>query len=180
MIRKIFSYYNSKHLSQLIIISGLVLALDQFSKLLILRYMDLNQSIVIIENIFRLTYVRNTGAAFSILTGWVNLLIPISSLAVIFIIFFYLRLSKDERWMRVALSFVLGGALGNLIDRIAYRSVVDFLDFGWRNFRWATFNFADTFVDVGVAMIIIKIVFFGRKDEQTEEEPEKAHEEVHP
>ena len=172
-MRKYLSYFNFKNVIQLIITSGLVLALDQASKLLVQRNMELYQAIDLIGGFFRIVYVRNTGAAFSILTDRVYLLIPVAVVAVVLILFFYFRLEKDERWMRLSLSFVLGGALGNLTDRIAYGSVVDFMDLFWRNFHWPTFNFADVFIDVGVAMIIIKILFFDRRG-RTEEEAVKT------
>jgi signal peptidase II len=147
----------------LIIISGLILALDQLSKLYIQRNMALRQPIDVIGDIFRITYVRNTGAAFSILADRTYILIAISIVAAALIIFFYRRLPKNERWMRVAMSFILGGALGNLIDRLSYGAVIDFLDFGWKSYRFATFNFADSFIDAGVIMIVVKVLFFGRR-----------------
>ena len=134
-----------------------IVLLDQFSKLIVDRTMPLNHSIPVIENLFSLTYIRNTGAAFGILAGSaagfrLPFLIFFSLLAVAFIGMMLRRLPESEKGLITALTFILGGAIGNLVDRVVYGEVIDFLDFYWSRFHWPAFNFADSFITVGVMM----------------------------
>lgn len=128
--------------------------------------MQLYQSIPIMPY-FNLTYLHNNGAAFSFLDsagGWqrwlfTGLAIVMSSIITIWII----KLQKHETWMALALSLVLGGALGNLIDRIAYGYVIDFLDFYYQSWHWPAFNVADSAICVGVALMLLENMGVGRK-----------------
>ncbi len=134
-----------------------IVLLDQFSKLIVDRTMPLNHSIPVIENLFSLTYIRNTGAAFGILAGSaagfrLPFLIFFSLLAIAFIGMMLRRLPESEKGLITALTFILGGAIGNLVDRVVYGEVIDFLDFYWSRFHWPAFNFADSFITVGVMM----------------------------
>jgi len=140
-------------------ISAVTLLLDQASKLAIDASMRLFESIPLIP-FFNLTYVHNTGAAFSLLSeagGWqrwlfTGLAITMSS----FICVWLLRLKAHETLMAVALALILGGAIGNLIDRIAYGYVIDFLDVYYQNRHWPAFNIADSAICVGVALMILE------------------------
>ena len=121
--------------------------------------MALYQSIPIVDGLFNLTYVRNTGAAFGIFAGSAEIfrrpfLILISILASVFIVTLLRRLADGETGLIIALTFVLGGAVGNLIDRLFYGEVIDFLDAYWRNYHWPAFNIADSFITVGVAIAL--------------------------
>ncbi|HUR70698.1 MAG TPA: signal peptidase II [Candidatus Limnocylindrales bacterium] len=144
------------------IVGGLVAAivvLDQFTKIIVQRTMELHQSIPIVDGLFNLTYVRNTGAAFGIFAGSAEIfrrpfLILVSILASAFIISLLRRLPSDEKGLITALTFILGGAIGNLIDRVFYGEVVDFLDFYWRSYHWPAFNIADSFITVGVTIAL--------------------------
>jgi len=120
------------------------------------------QSIPIIDGLFNLTYVRNTGAAFGIFAGSAEVfrrpfLILVSILAGGFIIALLTRLTDGERGMITALTFILGGAIGNLIDRVFYGEVIDFLDIYWRNYHWPAFNVADSFITVGVTIALCSL-----------------------
>lgn len=147
-------------------VSIIVILLDQVSKLSIDNMMQLYQSIPIMPY-FNLTYLHNNGAAFSFLDsagGWqrwlfTGLAIVMSSIITIWII----KLQKHETWMALALSLVLGGALGNLIDRIAYGYVIDFLDFYYQSWHWPAFNVADSAICVGVALMLLENMGVGRK-----------------
>jgi signal peptidase II len=148
------------------LISGWVLfivAVDQISKLIVDRTMPLYHSIPVIENFFNLTYIRNTGAAFGIFAGSaaafrLPFLIFFSLVAMAFIIVMLRRLPAKETGLITALAFVLGGAIGNLIDRIAYGEVIDFLDFYWRGYHWPAFNVADSFITIGVMITAIYLI----------------------
>lgn len=121
--------------------------------------MALYQTIPIVEGLFNLTYVRNSGAAFGIFAGSAEIfrrpfLILVSIVASGFIVSLLRRLADRQRGLIIALTFVLGGAIGNLIDRVFYGEVIDFLDFYWRNYHWPAFNIADSFITVGVAIAL--------------------------
>jgi signal peptidase II len=132
---------------------------DQLTKIIVDRTMALYQSIPIVDGLFNFTYVRNTGAAFGIFAGSAEIfrrpfLILVSILASGFIITLLRRLADGERGLIAALTFILGGAVGNIIDRVFYGEVIDFLDVYWRNYHWPAFNVADSCITIGVAIAL--------------------------
>lgn len=136
-----------------------IVVLDQLTKIIVDRSMPLHHSIAIIDGFFNLTYVRNTGAAFGIFAGSAEIfrrpfLILVSILASVFIIVMMKRLAEQETGLVTGLSFILGGAIGNLIDRVIYGEVIDFLDVYWRNYHWPAFNIADSFITIGVGIML--------------------------
>lgn len=139
-------------------LSVLVLILDQASKLLVDASFQLYESLPLMPY-FNLTYARNTGAAFSFLSdagGWQRWLF--AALAIVmssFIGLWLKRLQAHETLMAVSLSLVLGGAIGNLIDRVAYGYVIDFLDVYYDSWHWPAFNIADSAICVGVALMLL-------------------------
>ena len=148
-------------------LSVLSLLLDQASKLAVDGSMQLFESIPLLPY-FNLTYVHNTGAAFSFLSdagGWQRWLF--AGLAVVMgsIIGLWLaRLKQHETLMAVALALVLGGAIGNLIDRVAYGYVIDFLDVYYQDWHWPAFNIADSAICIGVALMLLESFGVGRKE----------------
>jgi len=154
------------------IVSGWVAAIvlvDQATKLLIHRSMRLYQSVPIIDGFFNLTYVRNTGAAFGIFAGSAEVfrrpfLIAVSIVAIGVIVMMVRRLSAENIGLATALSFILGGAIGNLIDRVLHGEVIDFLDCYWGNYHWPAFNIADSFITVGVTITLIILLRSGETD----------------
>ena len=141
----------------IIFLSIILLLLDQISKVLVIRLMNVNHSIELIKNFFYLTYTHNTGAAFSILTGKRIFLILIA-IVILIVIFNYLRKNKVEvKLDKLAFSLVIGGSLGNLIDRIVRGYVVDFLDVKIFGYNFPVFNLADTFIVVGVFLLLISL-----------------------
>ena len=147
-------------------ISALTLLLDQASKLAIDGSMRLYESIPLLP-FFNLTYAHNTGAAFSFLSsagGWQRWLFTGLALVMSSVIAVWLaRLQKHETLMAIALSLVLGGAIGNLIDRIAYGYVIDFLDVYYKTWHWPAFNIADSAICVGVGLMVLESFGVGRK-----------------
>ena len=140
-----------------------ILVLDQLTKAIIDRSMSLHDSIPIIDGLFSLTYVRNTGAAFGIFAGSheafrLPFLVIVSIIAIGVIVVMLKRLHEKETGLITALTFILGGAIGNLIDRILYGEVIDFLDFYWSTYHWPAFNVADSFITVGVAITLFYLV----------------------
>lgn len=130
----------------------IVVLLDQISKHF---FWNLGKNFDVIDGLFRITLVRNSGAAFGMLQGGRVFLIAASVAAAVFIIFLAERLAPEERAKRIFLGMILGGALGNLIDRLYPGHVIDFIDMGIAAHRWPVFNLADTAVTVGGALLVI-------------------------
>jgi signal peptidase II len=137
----------------------IIIIIDQLTKAIVDRLMPLHESIPIIDGLFSLTYVRNTGAAFGIFAGShqafrLPFLVLVSVLAIGFILMMLKRLRDQETGLATALSFILGGAIGNLVDRVLHGEVIDFLDFYWSSYHWPAFNLADSFITVGVSITL--------------------------
>jgi signal peptidase II len=147
-------------------LSTLTLLLDQLSKLAIDRSMNLFDSIPLLP-FFNLTYVHNTGAAFSLLSeagGWQRWLFAGLALVMSSVICVWIwRLKPHETLMAIALTLVLGGAIGNLVDRIAYGYVIDFLDVYYRTWHWPAFNIADSAICIGVGLMVLDGMGSSRK-----------------
>jgi len=146
-------------------LSLLAVILDQASKLTIAGSMQLYESIQIMP-FFRLTYVHNTGAAFSFLSeagGWQRWFFAGLALTISVVIAVWLsRLKKHETLLAVALALVLGGAVGNLIDRLAYGYVIDFLDVYYEAWHWPAFNIADSAITLGVMLMLAESFGWGQ------------------
>lgn len=148
-----------------VILIILVVVLDQLSKLWIAGNFLLHESLPVIPGFFSLTYLTNTGAAFGILAGhptwWRQaFFVGVALAALVAICFMYRRLRNDSVWYEVALAFIAGGAIGNLIDRIRLGSVIDFLDVYVGMHHWPAFNVADSAITVGVAIFLVMNIFF--------------------
>lgn len=142
-------------MTTIIYLSIIFLIIDQISKLLVVKLIDINNGIELIKNFFYLTYTHNTGAAFSILTGKRIFLILIAVI-ILGVIFNYLIKNKVEGKLdRLAFSLIIGGSLGNLIDRIIKGYVVDFIDVKIFGYNFPIFNLADTFIVIGVFLLLI-------------------------
>lgn len=136
----------------------LVLGVDQLSKYLVRTYIELGQSIPS-EGIVRLTYTTNTGGAFGLFANQAFLL-TLAAIMGILILSFYIRyLSLSNTLLRAGLGLILGGALGNLMDRLRFGEVIDFIDLGF----WPVFNFADSAIVVGTILIAYSLLFSTRK-----------------
>jgi len=138
---------------------AVILILDQLTKTIVDRTLALHQSIPIVDGLFNLTYVRNTGAAFGIFAGShevfrLPFLIGVSVVAIGFILVMLKRLRADAIGLITALALILGGAIGNLIDRILYGEVIDFLDVYWSVYHWPAFNIADSCITIGVTITL--------------------------
>ncbi len=134
----------------------LVFALDQATKWLIVQWLrEPGVSVPVLWPVFSLTYVTNTGAAFGLFANQNLLFIFIAVVVIAVILFFYRYLLADHLLLRVSLALQLGGALGNLLDRLRLGYVVDFLDFR----VWPVFNVADSAITIGVLLLIYNLVF---------------------
>ncbi len=144
------------------------LILDQMTKLAIVDSMTLHQSIPV-TSFFSLTYVHNTGAAFSLLSdagGWQRWLFSsLAAVVSVVMVVWISRLQKHETLLAVSLSLVLGGAIGNLFDRVAYGYVIDFLDVYYQDMHWPAFNIADSAICIGVFLMLLESFGIGKEDE---------------
>ncbi len=142
---------------RLYFITCLVLLFDQIVKIIVNNCMTLYDEIKIIPNFFSIYYVKNTGAAFSILEDNTNLLIFIT---IIFILILNRYIKKEEitKFSSYSLGLILGGMFGNLIDRIIHAGVIDYLSFDIFNYSFPVFNIADIGITVGVTLMIIEML----------------------
>jgi signal peptidase II len=148
------------------LVTGSVVAVDQLTKWYVRRAMPLYASIPVIRGFFSITHARNPGGAFSLFAGASDAIrVPFfflaSAAAIGVLVYFLVQIAADQRWLLFAVAGVLGGALGNLIDRLAFGQVTDFLLVYWRQYQWPAFNVADSFITVGV-VILIGHSFFAR------------------
>lgn len=129
--------------------------IDLISKILISNNLVLYKSYVIIDNFFNLTYVKNTGAAWSILSNKIPLLIIISSVIIILSFIYIYKNKARNNCIKVSYAMILGGSIGNWFDRIVYGYVIDFFDFNIFGYNFPIFNLADTFIVLGIIIYII-------------------------
>lgn len=149
-------------------LSGLVIMLDQLTKAMAESYLSMHSAVTVIPGFFDLVLAYNEGAAFSFLAdagGWQRWFFTALAIAVsVFLILWLRRLPSNERMMAIALSLILGGAIGNLIDRIRYGHVVDFISWYYGDYRWPAFNLADSAITLGAALLIIHAIFFDHRN----------------
>lgn len=141
----------------------LAIVLDQATKFLAVKFLMTVDTVPIIKNVLHLTYLENTGAAFGSLKNSRWVFLAVSTFAIIALVFYMFKFKPKNRILSAGLAFIIGGGIGNMIDRLAKGYVVDFVDFRLINF--AVFNVADSFVCIGAALVIIYIFFFAEKDE---------------
>lgn len=142
----------------LTLVTLISLVLDQATKLYVDAHFALHESVPVIDGLFHLTYVRNKGAAFGILADSsirIPFFIGVSIVAMLGILWYLRTLRDDQRLGMLGLALIFSGAAGNLIDRIRYGEVIDFLDVFWRQHHWPAFNVADSAITVGVALLLL-------------------------
>ena len=151
----------------------LILALDQLTKAIVRATLPLHTSVTIVPGFMDFTHVRNTGAAFGLLnasefafkTGLVSL---IAVAALVGVALYALGLPREQRLARTGLALIVGGAAGNLIDRLSVGSVVDFVDVYWRTYHFWAFNVADSAITVGAAIMILEMLDIGAHVSKTD------------
>ena len=139
----------------------LVIVLDQYSKWLVLQHFELYQTLRL-TSWFNLTLAYNTGAAFSFLNdagGWQRWLFVVLAVVISGVLLVWLRRAQQLRLQALALALVIGGAIGNVIDRVRLGYVVDFIDWHYRDWHWPVFNIADSAISVGVVLLIADSLF---------------------
>lgn len=141
-------------------IAAVVLALDQATKAWVLQNLPGMPPLTVIPGFFDLTFARNTGGVFGLLAGAPSLarrlfFVGSTAIALGVIVVFLRRWGRESRLLTVALSLVAGGAIGNLVDRLRFGSVVDFIDWYWGSYHWYTFNIADSAISTGAVLLIV-------------------------
>jgi signal peptidase II len=149
----------------LLLLAAATVAVDQITKLAVVTHMAPGDRHVVVEGWFQIRFITNAGGLFgafrSLPDGWRTLLFSVVPLlASIGLLVFLLRTSSAQRLLRTGLAFILGGAVGNLVDRLRLGHVIDFLDVFWRDHHWPAFNVADASICVGVGLILLD-GFFG-------------------
>jgi len=145
----------------------IIVAVDQVSKIWALDFLADKSSVEVLGNFFRLTLVYNEGGAMGTNLGSSNYYL-ISSVFILLFVLYYIYSNRDNNFIAIPLAFISGGALGNIIDRIAYGKVVDFLDFdffdiniwGFRLERWWAFNIADAVISCSIVILLIILIFY--------------------
>lgn len=150
------------------LLSLLIVVADQWSKWLVERYLPLHQPLEIIPSVLNFTHVRNTGVAFGMFaangsSSGTLILTVLGLIALVVVGLYFWRTSTQDRLMLTSLSLILGGAIGNLMDRLAAGSVTDFIDAYVGTYHWHTFNVADSAITIGICLMALEILLAGRK-----------------
>ena len=145
-----------------------ILLLDQWTKYMVVQKLPLYQRVKVIQGFFNLTHVRNTGGAFGIFGGEKGglgsiLFVVVSLIAIGAIVFLFLKIKENEKTLALSFSLILSGAIGNLIDRLRYGEVVDFLDFHLSTYHWPAFNVADSAICIGIGLMALELLKGDRK-----------------
>jgi len=152
-----------KPLILFLITAGLVLLLDQFTKFYVASHFWLQESLPVIDGFFNITYIRNPGAAFGFLAGAPLLFrglffTSVTLIAAGLILFYLIKNRVSDLMMVIPLALVLAGAMGNLVDRIRFGEVIDFLDVYIGRYHWPAFNIADTAISIGVLFLVVDMI----------------------
>jgi len=154
---------------KVLFVSAILVLADQVSKTIVVRTMSLYESVPVIENFFHFTYITNDGMAFGIDFPFGYFIFSLVSALLTLFLFWYLwTVRNDSLVIRLGLAMIIAGAVGNLIDRLMLGEVIDFLDFMIGNFHWYVFNLADSYVTVGMVLILTDSIFLEKKREKSQ------------
>jgi signal peptidase II len=148
------------------IIAVIIIGIDQVTKWLIVKNMELGESITVIENFIYITSHRNRGAAWGILQGQMWFFYIITTVVIIGIIYYIQKYTKENKVMGIALGLMLGGAIGNFIDRLFRKEVVDFINTYIFSYDFPIFNVADSALCVGVVLLFIQMLLEGKQEKE--------------
>ncbi len=151
----------------LFVISSALIVIDQYTKFMVTLHIPLSYSINIVEGFFNLTHVRNSGVAFGIFSEQNSelkpyLLIFVSIIAIIAILVIFHQTERQKRLVQGGLVLVFSGAIGNLIDRVLHKEVIDFIDIFFNNRHWPAFNVADACITIGVMLLAADLLVSGK------------------
>ncbi len=158
-----------------IILAIAIAAADQLSKYIVMQNIRPDQMIPVIDNFFYLTFIRNKGAAFSILLNGRLFFLILTPIIAIFLIYFLFK-SKSS-FLKLSLAMILGGAAGNYIDRLLIGSVTDFFSFYFGSYPFAIFNVGDMMITIGTCLLAVYLIFIYKEPGKKESKPENAGQE---
>jgi signal peptidase II len=149
-----------------------VIIVDQISKWVVMNNLMVHDSVPVLEGFFNLVHVRNRGMAFGLMNRpgidfAFYFLVAASLMAIAFLLVWFFKLKDGDKRLIVGLSLILGGAVGNLIDRFRFHEVIDFLDFYLGGYHWPAFNIADSAITVGTFLVAISLIFHHKKAPHT-------------
>ena len=148
-----------------IVLILMLCAFDQVSKLLVVKYLSNNDSLIIINNLLKFLYIKNTGISFGILSGQKYIIVALSILIIGYMIYEFIK--SNNRLHLISVVLIISGALGNLIDRLFRGYVVDFISFSFFGYEASIFNVADSFITIGVILYIINILMEGKYEKHS-------------
>ena len=148
--------------------------IDICSKIIVDKYLILEENVKLVNNFIYITYVRNTGAAWSVLSSRTYLVLIISFLIIVGIVLFLYKNKPNSKLEKFAYSMILGGAFGNFLNRLVYGYVIDFIDIRIFNYDYPIFNFADVFIVLGVLLLIIYTWRYGNGNSGKRKQSSKA------
>ena len=152
-----------------ILLIFLCFGLDRFSKTFVINLIQSKQSEIFVYDFLNITLNWNTGIAFGLLSAKANIFYhSISALILLIIVYLIYLMVKSDNFTKLSLSLVIGGALGNIYDRINYFAVPDFIDLHFKKFHWFTFNAADIFITIGISLILIYEFFLKENKNQND------------
>lgn len=137
------------------LIALVIIVIDQLTKWWVVANMEIGESITVIENVFYITSHRNTGAAWGILAGQMGFFYIVTSIVILVVIYYMKKFAKESKLMGWSLALILGGAIGNFIDRLFRKEVVDFFNTYIGSYDYPIFNVADSALVVGVILVLI-------------------------
>ena len=152
---------------QLFLASNVLIILDQYTKMWVNTHIPKHHFIMVINNFFAITHIRNPGVAFGLGADWsaeykTYLFIGFSVIAIVAILIFFHQTAPENKLVRIGLILIFSGAIGNLIDRILYQEVIDFLDFFYGSYHWPAFNIADSCITIGVFLMFVDLILAGK------------------
>ena len=146
-------------------VAAAVFVIDQFTKYWVLNYVLETYTVIKVTSFFNIVNAWNTGVSFSMFSGdgyWKMVILCVLASAIVGFLLWWLR-NETHRLSQIALGMIIGGAIGNIVDRIRLGAVFDFLDFHWRTHHWPAFNAADAFISIGAVSLIL-FSFINKKD----------------
>ncbi len=151
----------------LFLASNVLIILDQYTKMWVNAHIPKHRYIMVIDNFFAITHIRNPGVAFGLFAEGPSelktyLFIGFSVIAIVAILIFFHQTPQENKIVRVALILIFSGAIGNLIDRVLYQEVIDFLDFFYGSYHWPAFNIADSCITIGVLLMFMDLIRIGK------------------
>ena len=166
---------------QLFLASNILIILDQYTKMWVNTHIPKHHSIMVFNDFFALTHIRNPGVAFGLGADWSSqykayMFIGFSIIAIIAILIFFHQTPPENKIVRVGLILIFSGAIGNMIDRILYQEVVDFLDLFVGSYHWPAFNIADSCITIGVLLMFVDLIQAGKAPqvEDSSDKPESV------